>query len=87
MERTTAEPKSRKEARTYIFGVVIEEDPFDDGRMAYHAYCPSLRGASTWGYTEAEAFENISEDNIEFDPLFQIIFLDSINSAKNILKY
>jgi len=28
--------------RTYIFKVEIEEDRFEDGRMAYHAYCPVL---------------------------------------------
>ena len=32
-------------------------------------------------------FHLISEDNIEFDPIFQIIFLDSINNTKKILKY
>jgi predicted RNase H-like HicB family nuclease len=41
--------------------VVIEEDPFEDGRMAYHAYCPILKGASTWGYTKAQALKNIQE--------------------------
>ena len=47
--------------KTYVFKVEIEEDRFDDGRMAYHAYCPSLKGATTWGYTEAEALKNIRE--------------------------
>ena len=47
--------------KTYLFKVIIEEDPFDDGRMAYHAYCPTLKGASTWGYTREEAFKNIQE--------------------------
>jgi len=47
--------------RTYIFKVEIEEDRFEDGPMAYHAYCPALRGASTWGYTKAEAIRNIRE--------------------------
>jgi coenzyme F420-reducing hydrogenase delta subunit len=28
-----------------------------------------------------------SDEDIEFDPIFQIIFLDSINNTKNILKY
>ncbi|MFQ6065754.1 MAG: hypothetical protein ACE5K3_00560 [bacterium] len=32
--------------KTYIFKVMIEEDPFEDGRMAYHAFCPALKGAS-----------------------------------------
>lgn len=49
--------------KSYIFRVVLEEDAFDDGRMAYHAYIPALRekGASTWGYTPEEALKNIHE--------------------------
>ncbi len=53
--------KSPKEIKTYVFKVVIEEDSFDDGRQAYHAYCPSLKGARTWGYTQEEALKNIRE--------------------------
>jgi predicted RNase H-like HicB family nuclease len=34
--------------KTYIFRVVIEEDPKDD-RMAYHAYCPALKGCAIRG--------------------------------------
>ena len=47
--------------KTYLFTVVVEEDPFEDGRMAYHVYCPALNGASTWGYTREEALKNIRE--------------------------
>ncbi len=47
--------------KTYFFKIVIEEDPFEDGKMAYHAYCPALKGASTWGYTREEAVKNIRE--------------------------
>jgi len=47
--------------KSYIFRVVIEEDPFEDGKMAYHAYCPALKGASTWGHTKQEAIKNIRE--------------------------
>lgn len=47
--------------KTYLFRVVIEEDPFEDGKVAYHAYCPGLKGASTWGYTTEEALKNIRE--------------------------
>ncbi len=47
--------------KTYVFKVIIEEDRFDDGKMAYHAYCPGLKGATTWGYTEGEALRNIRE--------------------------
>jgi predicted RNase H-like HicB family nuclease len=51
------------EMLTYTFKVVIEEDPFEDGKMAYHAYCPVLEkyGASTWGYTKREALKNIQD--------------------------
>jgi predicted RNase H-like HicB family nuclease len=47
--------------KTYVFRVVVEEDSFEDGRMAYHAYCPALKGASTWGYTREEALTTIRE--------------------------
>ncbi len=47
--------------KTYLFKVIVEEDPFEDGRKAYHAYCPALKGASTWGYTPEEALKNIRE--------------------------
>jgi predicted RNase H-like HicB family nuclease len=53
--------KSPKKIKTYVFRVIIEEDCFDDGRQAYHAYCPSLKGARTWGYTQEEALKNIRE--------------------------
>jgi predicted RNase H-like HicB family nuclease len=56
-----ASTESKGKTRTYIFKVVIEEDPFDDERMAYHAYCPSLKGASTWGYTKGEVLKNVRE--------------------------
>ncbi len=47
--------------KTYVFKIVIEEDPFEDGRMAYHAFCPVLKGTSTWGYTKEEVLKNIRE--------------------------
>jgi len=47
--------------KTYIFKVIIEKDFFDDGREAYHAYAPALKGAATWGYTKEEAINNIKE--------------------------
>ncbi|MBI3024645.1 MAG: type II toxin-antitoxin system HicB family antitoxin [Candidatus Tectomicrobia bacterium] len=46
---------------SHIFKVVIEEDRFEDGRKAYHASCPALRGCHTWGYTAEEALANIRE--------------------------
>lgn len=53
--------QSKTNQKTYIFKVVIEADPFEDGRRAYHAYCPALQGTSTWGYTQEEALNNIRE--------------------------
>jgi predicted RNase H-like HicB family nuclease len=44
-----------------VFRVVIEEDEFEDGRKAFHAYCPVLKGCHTWGYTYQEALANIRE--------------------------
>lgn len=46
---------------SYIFSVVIEEDAFEDGRQAYHAYCPAFKGCHTWGHTSEEALMNIQE--------------------------
>jgi predicted RNase H-like HicB family nuclease len=47
--------------KTYTFRVVLEEDRFPDGRQAYLAYCPALKGATTWGYTPHEALRNLQE--------------------------
>ena len=47
--------------KSYIFRVVVEEDAFEDGRTAYHAYCPALKGCHTWGHTYEEALMNIQE--------------------------
>ena len=47
--------------KSYIFSVEIEEDAFEDGRIAYHAYCPGLKGCHTWGHTAEEALTNIQE--------------------------
>ncbi len=51
----------RNDLKTYIFQVVLEEDRFLDGRQAYLAYCPALKGATTWGYTPHEALRNLQE--------------------------
>lgn len=50
-------------AKTYVFKIVIEDDTFEDGRPAYHAYCPALQqyGAATWGETKEEALRHIQE--------------------------
>ncbi len=47
--------------KSHIFKVVIEEDEFEDGRKAYHAFCPALRGCHTWGHTPEEALANVRE--------------------------
>ena len=47
--------------KSYIFSVVVEEDSFEDGRTAFHAYCPALQGCHTWGHTYEEALVNIQE--------------------------
>ena len=41
--------------------MIVEEDKFEDGRDAYHAYCPALKGCHTWGHTYDEALANIQE--------------------------
>ncbi len=35
--------------KSYIFKVVVEPDEFEDGTPAFHAYCPTLKGARTHG--------------------------------------
>ncbi|MBM3941937.1 MAG: type II toxin-antitoxin system HicB family antitoxin [SAR202 cluster bacterium] len=47
--------------KSYIFGVVIEEDAFETGEKAFHAYCPGLKGCHSWGHTYQEALTNIQE--------------------------
>ena len=47
--------------KSYIFSVVVKEDEFEDGKDAYHAYCPALNGCHTWGATYEEALANIQE--------------------------
>lgn len=47
--------------KSYIFKIVVEEDAFEDGRKAYHAYCPALKGCHTWGHTYQEALSNVRE--------------------------
>lgn len=49
--------------KSYTFRVIVEEDAFEDGRIAYHAYIPALRdkGGASWGYSVEEAIKNIRE--------------------------
>ena len=42
--------------KSYLFKIIIEKD-----EDVYHAYCPALKGASTWGYMEEEAIKSIQE--------------------------
>jgi len=47
--------------KSYIFRIVVEEDIQADGRKAYHATCPALKGCHTWGHSHSEALANIRE--------------------------
>ena len=47
--------------KSYVFKVAIEPDKSEDGRDAWHAYCPALKGCHTWGHTYEEALTNIRE--------------------------
>lgn len=44
-----------------VIRAVIEEDRFDNGSLAYHAFCPELKGCHTWGHSPEEALANIRE--------------------------
>lgn len=47
--------------KSHVFTVAVEEDKFEDGRKAYHAWCPSLKGCHSWGHTKEEALSNLRE--------------------------
>ena len=47
--------------KSYVFKVAIEPDKFEDGRDAWHAFCPALKGCHTWGHTHEEALANLRE--------------------------
>ena len=83
--------------KSYIFSVVVEEDRFEDGRDAYHAYCTALKGCHTWGHTYEEALANIQEavelyvedlletaNAIPVDPENGVIELDTLCVVVNI---
>lgn len=57
----TSKTKLKTQVKSYTFEAVIEPDFFEDGREAYHAYIPAIRGCSTWGYTVEEALKNLEE--------------------------
>jgi len=46
---------------TYHFPITIEPDRFEDGREAWHAFCPALKGCNTWSHTHEEALVNIRD--------------------------
>ena len=83
--------------KSYIFSVVVEEDAFEGGESAYHAYCPALKGCHTWGHTYQEALMNIqeaielyvadlieSDEGIPVDPEQGILELDTPSVAVNV---
>ena len=47
--------------KTYVFKIVIEQDQFEDGRPAWRASCPALKGCHTWGHSYEEALVNARE--------------------------
>ncbi len=47
--------------KSYVFKVAIEPDKFENGRDAWHASCPALKGSHTWGHTYQEALANLRE--------------------------
>ena len=47
--------------KSYVFTLAVEEDKFEDGRPAWHAWCPALKGCHTWGHTREEALANARE--------------------------
>jgi predicted RNase H-like HicB family nuclease len=46
---------------SYVYEIVVEPDKFEDGRDAWHASCPALKGCHSWGLTHEEALTNIRE--------------------------
>ena len=65
--------------KSYVFKVVVEDDEHEDGRKAYHAYCPALEslGAATWGDTKEEALKNIGD-------VLQMVVEELIDEGKEI---
>jgi len=47
--------------KSYVFKVIVEPDRFEDGRQAWHAHCPALKGCHTWGHSYEEALANARE--------------------------
>jgi len=57
------EPRRTAALKSYVFKVVVEDDEQEDGRKAYHAYCPAFAspGAAIWGDTKEEALKNLPD--------------------------
>ena len=47
--------------KSHIFQVHIVPDELEDGRKAFHATCPALKGCHSWGETQEEALARIRE--------------------------
>ena len=47
--------------QSQVFRFVIEEDRFENGTSAYHAFCLALKGCHTWGHSREETLANIRE--------------------------
>lgn len=47
--------------RSYLFTVQIDSDIGEDGRPAFHAFCPALQGCHTWGRSYQEALVRVQE--------------------------
>ena len=65
--------------KSYVFKVVVEDDAHEDGRKAYHAYCPALEslGAASWGERKEEALKNIGD-------VLQMVVEELIGEGKQI---
>jgi predicted RNase H-like HicB family nuclease len=46
---------------SYVYEIVVEPDRFENGRDAWHASCPVLKGCHSWGHSYEEALANIRE--------------------------
>jgi antitoxin HicB len=47
--------------KSYVFRIVVEPDQFPDGRAAFHAFAPALKGCDTLGHSREEALANARE--------------------------
>ena len=48
--------------QSLIFRVAIRRGPrFQNDNLAYHAFCPALKGCHTWGHSPEETLANIRE--------------------------